>query len=108
MLDATPAIRFYLKDGASAEAYAFYIGDAKVNTVFGTDTNGAYVEIDVYAYAMCETVTYTVNGEAGGSYHIASYYAYAQAGTDASLVALVDRMWRYFQSARAYRNSVIG
>ena len=108
VLEATPAIRFYLNDGASADAYAFYIGNAKVNTVLGTDTNGAYIEIDVYAYAMAETVTYTVNGEAGGSYHIASYYAYAETGADAALVALVGRMWRYFQSARAYRTSVIG
>ena len=108
VLDATPAIRFYLDDGADISAYAFYIGTTKVNTVTGTDTNGAYIEIDVYAYAMCETVTYTVNGTEGGSYHIASYYAYAAAGTDATLTALVDRMWAYFQSARDYRNSVIG
>ncbi len=108
VLDATPAIRFYLEDGADASAYAFYIGGSKVNTVTGTDTNGRYIEIDVYAYAMCETVTYTTNGSEGGSYHIASYYAYAAAGTDASLTALVDRMWAYFQSARDYRKSVTG
>jgi hypothetical protein len=107
VLDATPAIRFYLTDGADASAYEFFIKDSKVNTVTGTDTNGAYIEIDVYAYAMCETVTYTVRGEVGGSYHIASYYAYAAEGGDARLIALVDRMWSYFQSAREYRDAAI-
>ena len=107
-LDATPAIRFYLKDGADATDYAFYVNGARVSTVTGTDKNGAYVEIDVYAYALCDTVTYTVNGEEGGSYHIASYYRFAEESGDASLVALVDRMWKYFQSAREYRNSVLG
>ena len=108
VLDATPAIRFYLEDGANADAYEFFIGGGKVSTVTGTDTNGAYIEIDVYAYAMCETVIYTVGGEAGGSYHIASYYAYATEKGDAKLIALVDRMWKYFQAARDYRASIIG
>ena len=57
---------------------------------------------------MCGTVTYTVNGAVGGSYHIASYYKYATEGGDAKLISLIDRMWKYFQSARAYRNSVLG
>ena len=108
VLDATPAIRFYLEDGADVSAYTFYVDGAWVPVVTGTDTNGAYVEIDVYAYAMCGTVTYSVNGTAAGSYHIASYYKYATEGGDAKLIALVDRMWKYFQSARAYRNSVLG
>ncbi len=108
VLESTPAIRFYLADNADTDAYSFYAGGKAVKTEIGSDDKGAYVEIDVYAYAMAETVTYTVNGEAGGSYHIASYYNHVSRGTDAALTSLVDRMWRYFQSARAYRNSVIG
>jgi hypothetical protein len=107
VLDATPAIRFYLADGADASAYKFYVGGDAVATVMGTDTTGAYIEIDVNAYKMCETVTYTVNGTDGGSYHIASYYKYASEGTDATLTSLVDRLWKYFQSARAYRNATV-
>jgi hypothetical protein len=107
VLDATPAIRFYLADGADASAYKFYVGGDAVATVMGTDTTGAYIEIDVNAYKMCETVTYTVNGTDGGSYHIASYYKYASEGTDAALTSLVDRLWKYFQSARAYRNATV-
>jgi hypothetical protein len=107
VLDATPAIRFYLEDGADATAYVFYVNGTKAPVVSGNDTNGAYVEIDVYAYAMCGTVTYTVNGESGGSYHIASYYKYATENGEAKLVSIVDRMWKYFQSAREYRNSVL-
>ena len=107
VLDATPAIRFYLAEGADASAYEFFIGESKVKTTTGTDITGAYIEIDVYAYAMCETVTYTARGEAGGSYHIASYYAYATEGGDAKLIALVDRMWKYFQAARDYREAAL-
>ena len=103
VLNGTPAIRFYLATGTDASALEFYIGQRRVETVVGTDTNGAYIEIDVYAYAMCETVTYTVNGEAGGSYNVYSYLEYAkESNTD--LYALVVRFVRYCQSAKAYKN----
>ena len=108
VLDETPAIRFYLEDGPDTASYAFFIDGESVSVRTGEDVNGAYVEIDAPAYALCGTVTYTVGGEAGGSYHIASYFKYATEDGDAALISLVDRMWKYFQSAREYKSRVIG
>ncbi len=95
-LDAKPAIRFYVTD-TSVE---FYANGKKLNTVSGTDENGTYVELDVYAYALSETITY---GN-GGSYHVSSFIEGA-AGTNYE--ALVKAFVKYTESAAAYRNSVI-
>ena len=96
-LEAKPSIRFYVTD----TTLSFYANGRKLDTVTGTDDNGAYVELAVNAYALCETITY---GE-GGSYHISSFLAGA-AGTDHE--NLVSCFIKYTESAAAYRNSVIG
>ena len=105
VLDGTPAMRFYLADGADASKYAFYIDGTRVKTE--TSEDGKYIDIDVYAYALCETVTYTVDGAAGGSFHINAYYEWSKTQNNENLTSLVARFWKYLQSARAYRDSVI-
>ena len=60
---------------------------------------------------MIRTVTYTVNGEAGGSYHINSYYNFVQTDAahkdNAALINLVARFAKYCESAAAYRAEVL-
>ena len=92
-----PSIRFYVTD----TSVVFYANGRKLNTVSGTDANGAYVELDVYAYALSETITYAN----GGSYHVSSFTEGA-AGT--SYETLVKAFVKYTESAAAYRNYVIG
>ena len=99
VLGATPAIRFYIS--GNADSYEFYVNGIKLNTV--TDTNGEYIEMDVYAYAMCDTVIYYIDGVESGSYHINSYYEYAKTLDDAELVNLVERFAKYCESAKAYK-----
>ena len=113
VLDGTPAMRFYLEDAAYAGDYKFYIDGKEVDVVVGE--GDAYVDIDVYAYALSKTVTYTVNGKDGGSYHVRSYYEYVSGtgansynGTDkAELTSLVASFWNYLQSAEDYRQAVL-
>ena len=95
-LDATPTIRFYTAD----TTLSFFANGRKLNTVSGTDANGTYVELDVYAYALAETITF---GN-GGSYHISSFVN----GAGESEKALVNAFVKYVESAAAYRNSVVG
>ena len=96
-LDAKPTIRFYVTD----TAVEFFANGKKLNTVTGTDaTYGAYVELDVYAYALSETITY-----AGGSYHISSFVNGAKGTAHENLV---NTFVKYVESAADYRNSVIG
>ncbi len=97
-LDAAPSIRFYVTD----TELSFYANGRKLDTVSGTDAEyGAYIELDVNAYALAETITY---GE-GGSYHISAFVT-GSLGT--SHEALVKAFVKYTESAAAYRNSVIG
>jgi hypothetical protein len=67
--------------------------------------------MDVYAYAMCETITYKINGTESGSYHINSYYKFVTTDeeykNDAELINLVERFAKYCESAKAYRNYVL-
>ena len=104
-LDGTPAMRFYLADGADASKYAFFIDGTRVKTE--TSADGTYIDIDVYAYALCETVTYTIDGVESGSFHINTYYEWSKTQNNENLVNLVARFWKYLQSARAYRDSVV-
>ena len=109
VLDGKPSMRFYLADGAYASDYVFYIGGTRVNTV--TSPDGKYIDIDVYAYALCETVTYTVKGANAGSFHINAYYTYVSGDKyteddKEELVALTECFWRYLQSARDYKSSL--
>ena len=106
VLDGTPAMRFYLADGADATRYEFFINGTRVKTEISAD--GKYIDIDVYAYALCETVTYTIDGVESGSFHINAYYEWSKTQNNDDLTNLVARFWKYLQSARAYRDSVVG
>ncbi|MBQ3015935.1 MAG: hypothetical protein IJD79_04060 [Clostridia bacterium] len=110
VLDAVPAIKFYISE--SAEKYEFYSNGEKLNANLGSDAKGEYLEVDVYAYAMSETITYTIDGDLAGSYHINSYYTFVTTDdkykNDSELINLVERFARYCESAAKYRDSVIG
>ncbi len=96
-LDAKPTVRFYATD----VSVSFYANGKKLNTVTGTDAvYGAYVELDVYAYALAETITY---GD-GGSYHVSDFVNGAK---ETDHEALVNAFVKYVESAAAYRNSVV-
>ena len=109
ILNAIPTIRFHIT--GEAGAYAFYVNGVKLKTKEGTDENGTYLEMDVYAYAMSETISYTINGVESGSYHINCYYTFVTTDAaykdNAELINLVARFAKYCESAAAYRNSVI-
>ena len=95
-LDATPTIRFYVTD----TTLDFFVNGVKLNTVSGKDAKyGDYIELDVYAYALCETITY---GN-GGSYHISSYVA----GAGENEKTLAEAFVKYVESAFNYRKQVI-
>ena len=104
-LDGTPSMRFYLADGADASKYEFFIDGTRVKTE--TSADGKYIDIDVYAYALCETVTYTIDGVESGSFHIRAYYEWSKTQNNENLVNLTARFWKYLQSARDYRDSVV-
>jgi len=105
-LTAKPALRFYLAEGFKASDFVFSIKGNTVSAEEGSDANGKYVEVKLYAYELAETVDYTVNGESD-SCHIQCYYEWAKTQNNDNLVKLVERFAKYCESAKAYRESVI-
>ena len=94
-LDAAPTIRFYTENSD----LEFFANGVKLDTVSGVDSNGAYIELDVYAYVLAETITF---GD-GGSYRISDFIA----GAGENEKALASAFVKYVQSASKYRKSVI-
>ena len=105
-LTSTPALKLYIADGADISKYSFKINGRQYDFETGTDDTGTYAKINIFAYAMCETVTYYIDGTETGSFHIASYLEWAKTQNNDALVVLVERFWKYCQSARDYKNSV--
>ena len=106
-LTSTPSIRFYLNDGADADSYSFNISGRSVRFTKESDADEIYLKIDVFAYAMCETVECFFEGSSIGTYHIASYLEWAKTENNPALVTLVERFWKYTQSARdLYKETV--
>ena len=96
-LDAKPTIRFYVTD----TALEFFANGNKLDTVAGVDEKyGDYIELDVYAYVLAETITYA----GGGSYHISSF---ATGSSGQPHEALVNAFVKYVESAKAYRMQVL-
>ena len=108
-LGEVPSFRFYLADGYTADNFTFTAGGKAKNVTAGTDDNGDYLEITMYAYMMLEDVTYTVIGtDTAETYNLFAYYEYATKENDAELIAIVEALMKYSASAQAYRNEVIG
>ena len=109
VLSSTPVIRFYVSD--TNNKYEFYADGVKLNTINDSDAEGNYIEMDVYAYAMGKTITYTINGIESGSYHINSYYTFVTTDEEykenTNLINLVARFAKYCESAALYREHVI-
>ena len=96
-LDSTPTIRFYVTD----TTLEFYQNGRKLDTVSGKDAKyGDYIELEVSAYVLSETIYF---GD-GGSYHISTFAN----GAGQNEAALVSAFVKYVESAADYRNSVIG
>ena len=73
------------------------------------DTDGrTYIRVSVYAYAMTNTVSYTIEGtDISGAFNLKAYYDFALEENDAKLISLVERLWKYSESARNYRAEAI-
>ncbi|MBP3308667.1 MAG: hypothetical protein J6L90_04415 [Clostridia bacterium] len=117
VLDATPAIRFYLPEGRSADSYTFSIDGKAVKYTVGKESasgsyNGlTYVDISLFAYRMTESIECHIDGVSVGEFSIGAYYAYVSgtgytADNKLELCDLVEKFINYSKSARAYRNAV--
>ena len=103
VLGSRPA--FYVIPEYEAEKYSFSMNGASVVTEIAEVDGKTAILIYTYAYAITETITYTVDGtETAGEYNLAAYLAFAKGeGSNENLVALVKTLWKYSDSAKTYR-----
>ena len=100
------AYRFYYTDDTVLD-YSFSVtGGRALSFTEGTDTNGKYLEVRVYAYEILSGVSFT-DGENTYEYNVYSYYAWAKTN-GAAAATLVERLVKYCESAESYRISVQG
>lgn len=112
MLDYRPAFVFYPEvDGEgnllySADSYKFTVGGRTVSAEVEVDGDGkTYLAVRAYAYLMTETVAYTIDGtDISGEFNLKAYLDFAKGESD-SLVTLVERLWKYSESAAEYKQA---
>ena len=72
------------------------------HTCVATVNGKTAILVYTYAYAITDTVTYTVEGtDIVGEYNLAAYLAFAGTQGDA-LTNLVKALWQYSDAAKAY------
>ncbi|MBQ8380875.1 MAG: metallophosphoesterase [Clostridia bacterium] len=98
-LGETPSFRFYYTS-ENAPEYTYKIGEYDVAAEVNAE--GKYVDVKVYAYQLTEDLTFTY-GENTFTYNVYSYYSEAKE----EVKPLVERLIKYSESAKAYRDSVI-
>ena len=114
LLGETPAFIFYPElDGEgnpvyALENYQFALnGEYKLNAEIKTDSEGkTYFSVSTYAYAMNGNIEYLIKGtDVHGYYNIGAYLDSVKTGGNANLVAVVERLIKYAESAKAYREA---
>lgn len=94
---------FYFQTEYDAAAYTFTVNGAKVTTEVTTVNGKTAILVYTYAYAITDTVTYTVEGtDITGEYNLAAYLAFAEGEGDA-LAGLVKALWQYSDAAKVYK-----
>ncbi len=105
-LGDAPAFIFYIGEGYTAEQYKILVDDRIPECEVITEGDRTYIKVTMYAYAMAETVTYSIEGtDISGEYNIRAYYDYSVDYGDSGLVTLIERLWKYSESAKAYYES---
>ena len=106
VLGAKPAVRFYY-DAYGIDKYSFKVGSREIDSTevkTGTDSDGKYFEITLFAYEMTEVFSYKIAGtDISGEYNLISYYVDTLGGDKAELTDLVAKFYNYCDSAKAYK-----
>ena len=116
VLDAAPAFVFYPEtdeDGElvySTEAYRFTVDGKLLEKEVLTKPDGTvYIKVLTYAYGICENIAYSIEGTfVSGEFNIKTYYEFAKTQNDDALVSIVERLWKYSESAKDYKTETAG
>ena len=109
-LDAKPSFVFFPETDEDGDlvydlsAYRF-TQNGKALAVENTTADGrACIVIATYAYEIADNISYSIDGtEISGEFNIKAYYEFAKTQNDDTLVSIVERLWKYSESAKAYK-----
>ena len=100
-------ISFVFYPTMDAEKYVFTMGNSTLKSEI--KAGGTYIVVTTYAYGVRDTIEYTVEGtDIAGSYNLSAYYSYMASEGNGSpeLLSLIERLFKYSESAELYRNEV--
>ena len=112
MLSETPYFVFYpeLDESGnpvySLDSYVFSLDGKYRLESYVTEIEGktAFV-VKSYAFAVDNDIVYFIDGTSvRGTYNVGAYYEFATELADAELIALIERLVKYAESAEAYRS----
>ena len=110
VLGAEIAFKFTLKNPADADKFVFTQNGKRLNSEVVTNETETYILVTTYAYGITETVSYTatISDEVtySGSYNLKAYYDYAVSEEMHDVIAILEALWHYSESAEAYKVSV--
>ncbi len=107
LLNDKPAFVFFpeLVNGEAKydlNAYKFTVNGVSVAAEISEVNGKTALVVYTYAYAMCETINYTIEGtEISGAYNLAAYLNGVK--DNANTAALVKALYQYSLSAKAYK-----
>ena len=101
---------YYFIPEYDTDLYTFHVNGAEVTTEVGVVNGKTAIIVYTYAYAVTETVSYSIEGtDITGEYNLAAYLEFAEGVADGeNLVNLVKALWQYSDTAKAYRSQVNG
>ena len=111
VLESTPRVRFYVKDGADVTEYSFKVGNKFVDFAgTGIETDGSfagfeYIDIELYAYQMVEDII-IIKGNSTALFHVNYYYDEIAKSGDEALIDLVEKFYNYCYRASVYRTEM--
>ena len=113
-LDAKPSFVFYPETDDEGNlvydlgAYRFTQNGKTLAYETETVSGRTCIVIAMYAYEISEDIAYSVDGtEISGEFNIKAYYEFAKTQNDDALVSIVERLWKYSESANEYRLDAI-
>ena len=104
-LGNAPTFEFQVGSGYTVDQYEFFVGGKKVDFTYQTVGKRTYMYVTLYAYELTETISYKIVGtDITGEYNIKAYYD-GVAGEEDVIDTLIERLWKYSESAKAYYES---
>ena len=110
-LGAEIAFVFTPSDPMTADKYVFTDNGKVLESEVVTNGDSTVIVVKTYVFRARNTITYKAELDNGvvyeGSYNLKDYYDYVSSLSDSGAKSLVEALWKYSLSAKAYRDEAV-